>query len=107
MDANQIVWVYITTGDVAEAQAIGRALVEARLAACVNIFPQMESLYRWEGRLQQDREAVLIAKTVTDRFDSLKNKVLELHSYECPCIIALPVAQGHTAYINWISGQVA
>ena len=107
MDADQICWVYITAGDVDEARNIGRALVKARLAACINVFPEMESIYRWEGELQQDREVVLIAKTVAERFEALKHKVLELHSYECPCVIAMPVTHGYTPYIHWIREQVA
>jgi periplasmic divalent cation tolerance protein len=106
MDEPKAYWVYITAGSIEEGRALGRKLVEERLAACVNLFPEMISIYEWEGNLQQDQEVALVAKTSVDRFEALKSKIVELHSYDCPCIIALPVMAGHGAYLNWIRGQV-
>jgi len=101
-----IQFVYITTGDKAEARKIGMALVESRLAACVNIIDQMNSLYRWEGQIQEDQEVILIAKTTEKNLPVLKEKVKAMHSYECPCIVCLPVTDGYDPYLEWVREQV-
>ena len=107
MNTPKVYWVYITIGNIQEGRAIGRALVEARLAACVNLFPKIESIYHWNGELQSDHEAVLIAKTSSGKLNALTQKVLDLHSYDCPCVIALPAVAGHTPYLQWIESQVS
>lgn len=107
MDDSTIVFVYMTTGDKDEARAIGRVLVESRLAACVNILDNMSSIYCWEGSLQEDREVVLLAKTTTDRIAGLKAKVVEMHSYDCPCILAFDASEGHLPFMDWIRESVA
>ena len=94
--------VYISTKDNAEARKIGKALVKARLAACVNIIDGMNSLYWWEGKIQDDREAILIAKTRQSLVKKLIKKVKSLHSYSCPCIIALPILGGNQQYLDWL-----
>ena len=99
-------FVYITTGDRAEARRIGMALVESRLAACVNIIDQMNAIYRWEGRIQDDREVVLIAKTTGKNLTALKEKVKAMHGYECPCIVCLPVTDGYQPFLEWVREQV-
>ena len=95
-------FVYITAPDKAAARDIGRALVDARLAACANILDGMTSIYRWQGKIQEDNEAVLIAKTRADLVPALTEKVRALHRYECPCIVALPVVGGSQAFLDWI-----
>jgi len=100
------VFVYMTTGSMEEAQAIGSALVKERLAACVNIIEGMTSIFEWEGKIDSAKETILIAKTTTERFDELEERVIELHSYDLPCIVALPVAKGHTPFLNWIGESV-
>ncbi|MBT5107761.1 MAG: divalent-cation tolerance protein CutA [Rhodospirillaceae bacterium] len=99
--------VYITVGDEAEARRIGRALIEARLAACVNIHGRVQSLYRWDGAIQEDTEVVLIAKTRESLVRDLTEKVLTLHSYDCPCIVAMPVSGGNPAFLNWVVEETA
>ncbi len=94
--------VYVTTRDLAEAERIGRAVVEERLAACVNILPGMRSIYRWQGKIEAGDECVLIAKTRAALFDALAARVRVLHSYSCPCIVALPLAAGVPDYLDWI-----
>ena len=79
---------YITTPDPETAQAIAKACVEARLAACANILPQMQSVYRWEGNIEMDNESVLILKTRTELFGALQQKVAALHPYDVPAIFA-------------------
>lgn len=99
--------IYMTAGSVEEARTVGADLVGRRLAACVNILPGMLSQYRWQGRVQTDEEAVLIAKTRSDLVDALSERVREIHSYDCPCIVALPIAGGNPAFLQWIEDETA
>jgi periplasmic divalent cation tolerance protein len=94
--------VYMTAGGLDEARRIARELVESRLAACVNIIDGMNSFYWWEGKVQDDRETVLIAKTRAALVASLIEKVRTLHSYTVPCIVALPILEGHTPFLEWV-----
>ncbi|RPJ72872.1 MAG: divalent-cation tolerance protein CutA [Desulfobacteraceae bacterium] len=103
----QIRFVYMTTANPEEAQAIGRELVTARLAACVNIIPQMSSIYLWDGKLQQDAETVLIAKTTAERVPELIARVKSLHGYTCPCIVSLAIAEGYPPFLAWVADSVA
>jgi periplasmic divalent cation tolerance protein len=98
-------FVYITVADMNEAKKIGRMLVEKRLAACVNLLDGMQSMYWWEGTVQESREAVLIAKTTTRLVSALTAAVKENHSYECPCIVSLPIEAGNPAFLKWISDE--
>jgi len=99
-------FVYMTAGSKAEAQKIGKALVESRLAACVNILDNMQSIYRWEQEIQQDTEVVLIAKTTASLISQLIEKVIALHSYDCPCIVSLPISDGYPPFLDWIQAEV-
>jgi periplasmic divalent cation tolerance protein len=92
----------MTAASKAEARNIGKALVESRLAACVNILDNMQSIYRWEEKIQEDSEVVLIAKTTEARVPRLIDKVKSLHSYDCPCIVSLPVIDGYPPFLDWI-----
>ena len=94
--------VYMTAGSRDEALAIGRALVEERLAACVNLLDHMTSLYWWQGRIEQGEEVVLIAKTKQELVPQLISRVRELHSYDCPSVVAWPIAAGNPQYLDWI-----
>lgn len=96
----------MTVGSKEEARKIGKELVTTRLAACVNILDHMNSFYMWDGDLQDDTEVVMIAKTTEDRVPDLIKKVKSLHSYDCPCIVSLPVAGGHQPFLEWIAGEV-
>ena len=99
-------FVYMTAGSLEEAKRIGRELVSAHLAACVNILPQMQSIYVWEGQLQEDAEVVMIAKTTAARTAELIAKVKSLHSYSVPCIVSLAVEDGHPPFLDWIAQSV-
>jgi periplasmic divalent cation tolerance protein len=90
-----------------EARRIGRVLVESKLAACVNIIEKINSLYMWEGKLQDDQETVLIAKTTPTRMPGLIDKIKEVHSYDCPCVLSWPVSSGNPDFIQWIQDEVA
>jgi len=102
----QIYFVYMTAKDRDEARSIGRALVESKLAACVNVVEGMTSMYRWDDRIQEDSEVVIIAKTTVERFGALKAKVEEIHSYDCPCIVAFSPQDGHEPFMDWIGDQI-
>jgi periplasmic divalent cation tolerance protein len=96
------VFAYVTARDREEALRIGRALVEGRVAACVNVLDGMTSVYRWEGRLEEATEAVLLVKTEEDRVPDLISKVKELHSYSVPCVVVWPIKDGNPDYLSWI-----
>ena len=98
--------VYMTAGSMDEAARIGKALVQRRLAACVNIIDGMRSFFEWDGSLQDDREVVMIAKTRSSRVAEMIDAVKALHSYDCPCIIELSVTGGNRAFLDWIGKQV-
>jgi periplasmic divalent cation tolerance protein len=97
--------VYVTTSDVAEATAIGRMVVEERLAACANVIPGMSSIYWWDNAVQTGHEAMLILKTRSALLNSLVERVASLHSYDTPCIIALPITGGSNRFLAWIDGE--
>jgi periplasmic divalent cation tolerance protein len=97
---------YITAKDKSQALSIGRALVEERLAACVNVIDNMTSIYRWDGEINEDNEAVLIAKTSSEKFEMLTNRVKQLHTYACPCVISIPITDGNKEYLNWLSMEI-
>jgi len=98
-------FVYITAKNAEQARTIGRALIERKLAACVNIYENVQSIYRWEGAVCEDSEAVLIVKTRKPLLDTLINSVKELHTYSCPCIVALPIVGGNRDYLDWIVAE--
>ena len=98
-------FIYVTAADATEARRLGKWLVVARLAACANVVDSMTSIYRWEGELVEDSEAVLILKTQADLVDPLTALLLELHSYDRPCVVALPVIGGSSQFIDWISAE--
>jgi periplasmic divalent cation tolerance protein len=96
---------YVTAGSRDEALSIGRTVVEERLAACANVLGGMTSLYWWQGALEQADEAVLILKTRAELVERLTARIRELHSYACPCVVALPIAAGNPRYLDWIAGE--
>ena len=97
--------VYMTAGSRDEARSIGRALLASNLAACVNIIDNMNSLYMWEGDLQDDPEVIVIAKTSEQRIPALIDRVKALHSYECPCVLSIPVESGNPEFLAWIRDE--
>src|SRR3989339_686750 len=98
--------VYITTKDMDEAKKIGFELVSNRLAAGVNIIDKLESIYWWEGKVQNGSEALLIAKTKESIVPALIEKVKSLHSYEVPCVVSLPINEGSHDFLKWIDNEV-
>lgn len=99
--------VYVTTDGPGEARRIGEALLRERLAACVNIVDGMTSLYRWQGEVREGNEAILIAKTRRQLVEALTRRVVALHSYDCPCVVSLPIEAGNPAFLDWIGAETA
>ena len=102
----KIVFAYIITPSKAEAKKIGKVLLQSRLAACVNIIDKMESMYWWKGKIQNDKEVVLIAKTTKKLFPRLSKKVRSIHSYSVPCILQLEVKDGNKDYMKWLTSNL-
>jgi periplasmic divalent cation tolerance protein len=98
--------VLTTCGSLEEARIIAHALVERQLAACVNIAPQIESVYRWQGRVETATECLLVIKTTAEAFDALREALIELHTYELPECIEIPIEGGSAAYLEWIGESV-
>ena len=100
-------WLYMTAETRDEAQAIGRALVEERLVACANILGPMDSVYWWDGAVKSETEVAFIVKTRATLVDQVVARVTEMHSYDCPCIVALPIEGGNPDYLAWIEAQTS
>lgn len=99
--------VYVTAPSPEEAERLARLAVEKRLAACANILPGMRSLYWWQGKLEQADETVLILKTTEALVPALTSALTAAHSYDCPCVVALPISQGNPDFLRWIADETA
>ena len=99
--------ILVTAGSETEAETIARTLVEEQLAACVNIVSPIRSIYRWEEKLAEDREWLLIIKTRAELFAAIEARVKALHSYQTPEVITLPIVQGSEDYLQWLSESVS
>lgn len=98
--------VLTTAGSQEEARKIAHALVERRLAACVNIVPQIESVYRWQGKVESAREWLLVIKTQAVAFDRICEAIKELHSYDLPECVVVEIAGGEKAYLQWLAENI-
>jgi periplasmic divalent cation tolerance protein len=101
-DSDRVLLCYCTCPNPASAHHLAEALVGESLAACVNRIPGILSTYRWKGEVTTDSEELLLIKTTANRFEALKERVLALHPYELPELIAVPVERGHDAYLDWV-----
>src|SRR5712691_6414754 len=106
MDSSEPIVVLMTAANQDEASRIAEMLVGARLAACVQILPEVKSVYRWQGEVKREKEILLLAKTVASRFDELESKVRAMHSYETPEIIALPITDSSAPYLGWLLAEL-
>jgi periplasmic divalent cation tolerance protein len=106
MTANEALVVLVTAGSSEEAECIARTLVEEGLVACVNLVPGIRSIYRWQGKVADDGEILLVAKTRRDSFAALERRVRELHSYYVPEVLALAVVDGSAGYLRWLAEAV-
>lgn len=102
MSAETAIVVFMTAANGEEATRLADLLIGAHLAACVQILPEMESVYRWEGKIERQSEILLIAKTTTTKFADLEREVRALHSYQTPEIIAVPIVAGSSPYLAWL-----
>jgi periplasmic divalent cation tolerance protein len=98
---------YVSLGPREDAHAIGRALVEEGLAAAVSLQHDVQSVYRWEGAIEEATEVLLIAKTRAELVPRLTARILALHSYQCPAVVAVPICGGNPDYLAWIEEQTA
>jgi periplasmic divalent cation tolerance protein len=96
-----------TAGTAEDAERIARALVERRLAACVNVVPGVVSIYRWKGEVCRDGERLLVIKTRSAKLEALRETLVEIHPYELPELVALPIEGGHEPYLSWLDDSVA
>ncbi|MDH5771732.1 MAG: divalent-cation tolerance protein CutA [Rhodospirillaceae bacterium] len=103
--AQKIKFVYVTAPNVDEASNIGRALVKDRLVACVNIIEGVRSIYRWEDNIEDEKEVVLVMKTTESNVDAVANKIKSMHSYDCPCVVALEVTGGNPSFLQWVANE--
>lgn len=97
--------IYITYDDEEKARALGRALVEERLAACANVLGPMTPIYRWQGTIEEGSEMVLLAKTRASLVDQVTTFVQDWHDYDCPCVLALPIIGGNREFLDWIESE--
>jgi periplasmic divalent cation tolerance protein len=102
----EVLVVLVTVPDADTGKILARRLVQERLVACGNVIPGLTSVYRWEGEIQEDPEALLVLKTRADAVEVLKRRVEELHPYDVPEFLALPIAHGNATYLRWVSGEV-
>ncbi|HEY8585853.1 MAG TPA: divalent-cation tolerance protein CutA [Rhodanobacter sp.] len=105
-DPNPVLLCYCSCPDAASGQVIAEALVGERLAACVNQLDHVQSTYRWKGTVTRDREVLLLIKTTAARLPALQARLLDLHPYDVPELIAVPVASGHDTYLQWVRDSV-
>ena len=98
--------IFVTAGSLEEGKKIARHLVETKLAACVNVLQLMESIYRWEGKIAEEREFLLIIKSTRELFPEIEAEISKVHSYQTPEIICLPVIEGSRNYLQWVSDSV-
>lgn len=99
---SEVCVIYSTAPDADTAARIARTLVDERLAACGNLVPGVRSIYRWQGAVQDEAEVVLILKTRAEQVEALTRRLVELHPYEVPDVVALPVTSGHGPYLDWV-----
>lgn len=98
--------IYVTTSDILESREIAKKLVEERLAACVNIVPSIESIYWWNGEIEEDSESLIFIKTRSNLVEKVIKRVEEIHSYETPCVLELSIERGSKKYFKWLDKEV-
>jgi periplasmic divalent cation tolerance protein len=105
VNTSECLLVLTTLPAAADAGAFATTLVEERLAACANILPEMESVYRWQGHVEHDRERQILIKTTAERFGALEVRIRQLHPHEVPELIAVPIVHGSERYLGWVRGM--
>ena len=105
MSESEFVFIYSTFPDEASAKRAGEALVRARLAACVNVYPPMQSIYEWEGKLETGVEVAAFIKTLRSKVEDVIAAARPLHPYTTPCFLVLPISDGNEDYLSWVRAQ--
>jgi periplasmic divalent cation tolerance protein len=103
---DEAIVVLMTAANGEEAARLADLLIGAHLAACVQILPEIESVYRWQGKIERQPEILLLAKTARSKFEDLEREVRALHSYDTPEIVALPIVAGSTPYLEWLTASL-
>jgi periplasmic divalent cation tolerance protein len=103
---SEIIIVFVTVPGLREGSRISRAILTSRLAACVNVIPGVQSMYKWKGKIVREKEAMLVMKTTRLRYRKLEQKIKKLHPYEVPEVIAIPLICGSSQYIEWVTREV-
>ncbi len=98
---------YITVENMEEAERISKQLVEDRLVACINVFPQIQSFFYWEGKAQNEGETLMMGKTQTKLVERLVDRVKELHSYDVPCVVTWEIHKGNPEFLSWIDEETS
>ena len=106
MSENKFIMIITTVNSDSAAKKIAQALIEEKLAACVNIIPSVTSIFRWEGKVSTESELILIAKSKEKLFDEIKDKILSLHPYKLPEIITVPIVDGSKEYLKWVEDEL-
>ena len=96
---------YVTAASNDEAVRIGRIVVDEKLAACANVIPAITSIFRWNGALQEETESVVLIKTRNDLVERATQRIKDIHGYECPCVVALPITGGNSEFLDWIDSE--
>ncbi len=104
---DQALLVLTNVPDLECAQLVARTLIESRVAACVNLLPAVQSMYRWQGQIEEATEVTLLIKTTSQHYDSVQQAIVKLHPYNVPEIIATPIVAGYTPYLHWIDTETA
>ena len=104
---DQALLVLANVPDLECAQLVARTLIESRLAACVNLLPAVQSIYRWQGKIEEATEITLLIKTTSQQVDSVQKAIMKLHPYDVPEIIATPIVAGYAPYLQWIAAETA
>ncbi|MCB1044688.1 MAG: divalent-cation tolerance protein CutA [Acidobacteria bacterium] len=104
---SDVIWCYVTCPNRDVAKNIATTALQQRLIACANLFAQAESMYWWDGVIQTDEECVLICKTRKAQYAKLQEAIKEMHPYDCPCILALPVTEGNPGFLDWIQRETS
>ena len=99
--------IYVTAGSLDEARNIARTAIEERLAACANILGNVTSVFQWDGAIQEEREIAMILKTRRDLVSALTERIKKIHSYDCPCITAHNIIDGHGGFLSWVAAETA
>jgi len=106
MNKGEYIIVFVTTSGVEESKKIASTLIEKNLGACVNIIPEVSSVYKWEGEICKDTESMMIIKTSESKFEKLKNRIKKMHSYDVPEIISFDIKRGDKEYFDWIDDSL-